>query len=129
MLLQHLSQLAPIPVLRQTRRRAPTPHLALNAPGHLVDFLELARDHGQLLGEGAVGVDALGGVVGSGEVGDVGCGEDVVEAVFAHFDGVGGDCLLVWGIGGWRVVVEMCFEKFLGTMRMCATLGRGTFLV
>ncbi len=85
MLLQHLSQLAPIPVLRQPRRRASTPDLALDAARHLVDFLELARDQGELLGQGVGRVDALGGVVGSCQVGDVGRGEDVVEAVFAHF--------------------------------------------
>ncbi len=88
-LLQHLPQLPPIPVLRQARRRAAPADLALDAAGHLVDFLELARDQGELLGEGAGRVDVLGGVVGSCEVGDVGGGEDVVEAVFAHF-GVGG---------------------------------------
>lgn len=73
MLLQHLPQLPPVPVLWQA-------HLALRLP----DQLELFRDGGELLCERAGGIDLLSCAVGSEEVGDVGWGEDGELAVFAH---------------------------------------------
>lgn len=59
----------------------------LAAAAAAVLLLEVAGDGGELLCEGAVGLGFLHGVVGEEEGGDVGWGEDLEVAVFAHFWG------------------------------------------
>jgi hypothetical protein len=98
MILQHLPQLAPIPITRQGLRvvRRGTFAIAICLPftsggarrqllAAAVLFLEVAGDEGELLREGQVRLGLLHRGVRDEEGADIGWGEDLEAAVFAHF--------------------------------------------